>query len=82
MKAISNVLGFFTYWPIEKEEGEDSVEIDEGEGIVEMVLGLDWLWTKIFLGFDLEAWIKLFEGWRGGKSGLKTWKEFNVCMEK
>ena len=43
MKAISNVLGFFTYWPIEKEEGEDSVEIDEGEGSVEMVLGLDWL---------------------------------------
>ena len=34
------------------------------------MLGLDWLWTTIFLGDDLEAWIKLFEGWRGGKSGL------------
>ena len=36
-------------------------------------------WTGIFLGVDLEAWIKLFEGWRGGKYGLKTWKEYDVC---
>ena len=46
------------------------------------MLRLDCLWTTIFLGVDLEAWIKLFEGWRGGKSGLKTWKEFDVCKGK
>ena len=46
------------------------------------MLGLDCLWTSIFLGVDLEAWIKLFEGWGGGKSGLKTWKEFDVCKGK
>ena len=80
MKAISKVLGFLTYWLIEKEEGEDGVE--EGEGNVEIVLGPEWLWIGIFLGFDFEAWIKLFEGWRGGKSGLKTWKKFDVCNGK
>ena len=74
MKAISKVLGFLTYWLIEK-EGEE-------EGNVEIVLGLDWLWTWIFLEVDLEASIKLFEGWRGGKSGLRTWKEFDVCNGK
>ena len=26
--------------------------------------------------------MKFFEGWRGGKSGLKTWKEFYVCIGK
>ena len=36
------------------------------------MLGLDCLWTTIFLGVDLEAWIKLFEGWKGGKSGLNS----------
>ena len=46
------------------------------------MLGLDCLWTSIFLGVDLEAWIKLFKGWRGWKSELKTWKEFDVCNEK
>ena len=46
------------------------------------MLGLDCLWTSIFLGVDLEAWIKLFEGWREGKFGLKTWNEFDVCNEK
>ena len=46
------------------------------------MLGLDCLLTTIFLGVDLEAWIKLFEGWRGRKSGLKTWKEFDVCKGK
>ena len=54
----------------------------EGEGSVEIVLGLDWLWIRIFLEFDLEAWIKLFEGLRRGKSGLRTWKEFDVCNGK
>ena len=43
------------------------------------MLGLDWLWIGIFLEFDLEAWIKLFEDWRRGKFGLKTRKEFDVC---
>ena len=75
MKAISKVLGFLIYWLVGKEE-------EEGEGNVEIVLGLGWLRIGIFLDVDLEAWMKLFEGWRGGKSGLKTWKEFNVCMEK
>ena len=46
------------------------------------MLGLDFLWTPIFLGVDLEAWIKLFKGWRGWKSELKTWKEFDVCNGK
>ena len=46
------------------------------------MLGLDWLWTGIFLEVDLEAWMKLFEGWRGGKSRLRTWKEFDVCNGK
>ena len=46
------------------------------------MLGLDWLWTRIFLDVDLEAWMKLFEGWRWGKSGLRTWKEFDVCNGK
>ena len=46
------------------------------------MLGLDWLWTRIFLDVDLEAWMKLFEGWRGEKSGLETWKEFDVCKGK
>ena len=46
------------------------------------MLGLDCLWTSIFLGVDLETWIKLFEGWRGGKFGLKTWKELDVCNGK
>ena len=74
MKGNSKVLGFLTYWLIEKE--------GEGEGNVEIVLGLDWLWIGIFLEFDLEAWIKLFEGWRRGKSGLRTWKKFDVCNGK
>ena len=26
--------------------------------------------------------MKLFEGWREGKSGLRTWKEFEVCIGK
>ena len=26
--------------------------------------------------------MKLFEGWRWGKSELKTWKEFDVCNGK
>ena len=26
--------------------------------------------------------MKLFEGWRGGKSGLKNWKEFDICIGK
>ena len=73
MKAISIVLGFLTYWLVEKAEGEGSGEI---------VLGLDWLWTRILLKVDLEAWIKLFEGWRGGNSGLRTWKKFDVCIGK
>ena len=46
------------------------------------MLGLEWLWTRIFLEVDLEAWIKLFEGRRWGKSGLRTWKEFDVCNGK
>ena len=46
MKAIYNVLGFLTYWLFGKEEEDESVEI---------VLGLDWLWTRIFLDVDLEA---------------------------
>ena len=46
------------------------------------MLGLDCLWTSIFLGVDLEAWIKLLEDWRGGKSRLKTWKEFDDCNGK
>ena len=46
------------------------------------MLGLDYFLISIFLRVDLEAWIKLFEGWRGGKSGLKTWKEFDVCKGK
>ena len=46
------------------------------------MIGLDWLWTGIFFEVDLEAWMKLFEGWRGGKSGLRTWKEFDVCIGK
>ena len=46
------------------------------------MLGLDWLWTWIFLEVDLKALIKLFEGWRGGKSRLRTWKEFYVCNGK
>ena len=46
------------------------------------MLGLDWPWTRILLEVDLEAWIKLFEGWRGGKSRLGTWKEFDVCIGK
>ena len=73
MKTISKVLGFLTYWLVGKEEGENSVEI---------VLRLDWLWTRIFLEVDLEAWIKLFEGQRWGKFGLRTWKEFDVCNGK
>ena len=73
MKAIYNVLGFLTYWLFGKEEEDESVET---------VLGLDWLWTRILLEVDLDDWIKLFEGWRGGKSGLKTWKEFDVCKGK
>ena len=64
-----------TYWLVEKEEGER-------EGNVEIVLGLDWLWTGIFLEVDLEAWMKLFEGWRWRKSGLRTWKEFDICIGK
>ena len=74
MKAISKVLGFLIYWLVGKEE--------EGEGNVEIVLGLDWLRIGIFLDVDLEAWMKLFEGWKGEKSGLKTWKEFAVCNGK
>ena len=74
MKAISKVLGFLTYWLIEKE--------GEWEGNVEIVLRLDWLWTWIFLDVDLEAWMKLFEGWRRGKSGLRIWKEFDICNGK
>ena len=42
MKAISKVLGFLTYWLIQKEKGEDSVEIEEGKSSIEIVLGLDW----------------------------------------
>ena len=64
---------FLIYWLVGKEEGEGSVEI---------VLGLDWLWIGIFLDVDLKAWMKLFEGWREGKSGLRTWKEFEVCIGK
>ena len=71
MKAIYNVLGFLTYWLFGKEEEDESVET---------VLGLDWLWTRILLEVDLDDWIKLFEGWRGGKSRLSTWKEFDVCI--
>ena len=41
-------------------------------------MGLDCLWTTIFLGDDLEAWIKLFEGWRGGKSGLVKQLPFEI----
>ena len=26
--------------------------------------------------------MKLFEGWRGEKSGLRAWKEFDVCIGK
>ena len=26
--------------------------------------------------------MKIFEGWRGGKSGLRTWKEFDVSNGK
>ena len=71
MKAIFNVLGFLTYWLFRKENEERSVEI---------VLGLDWLWIRRLLEVDFEAWIKLFEGWRRWwKSGLETWKEFDVC---
>ena len=73
MKTISKVLGFLTYWLVEKEEREGSVEI---------VLGVDWLWTGILLKVDLKAWMKHFEGWRWGKSGLRTWKEFDVCIGK
>ena len=54
----------------------------EGEGSVEIVLELDWLWIRIFLEFDLEAWIKLFEGWREEKSRLRTWKECDICIGK
>ena len=71
MKAIYNVLGFLTYWLFGKEEEDESVET---------VLGLDWLWTRILLEVDLDDWIKLFEGWRGGKFGLSIWKEFDVCI--
>ena len=46
------------------------------------MLGLDCLWTTIFLEVDLEAWIKLFEGWREEKSRLKTWKECDICIGK
>ena len=46
------------------------------------MLGLDCLWTSIFLGVDLETWIKLFEGRRGWKYGLNTWKKFDVCKGK
>ena len=46
------------------------------------MLGLDWLWTRILLEVDLEAWIKLFEGLRGGKFVPKTWKKFDVCIGK
>ena len=46
------------------------------------MLGLDYFLISIFLRVDLEAWIKLFEGWKWGKSGLKTWKEFDVCNGK
>ena len=74
MKAISKVLGLLIYWLVGKE--------GEGEGNVEIVLRLDWLWTWILLDVDLEAWMKLFEGWRGGKSRLKTWKEFDICIGK
>ena len=74
MKAISKVLGFLTYWLVQKEE--------EGEGRVEKVLGLDWIGIGIFLEVDFEVWIKLFEGWRRGKSRLRTWKEFDVCIGK
>ena len=70
MKAISNVLGFLTFWLFGRKEEEVSIEI---------VLRLDWLWTEILLEVDFEAWIKLFEGWRGEKFGLRTWKEFDVC---
>ena len=51
MKAIYKVLGFLIYWLIGKKE--------EGEGNVEIVLGLDWLWIGIY-----------FEGWRWGKFRL------------
>ena len=66
-------MSFLTYWLVEKEEWEGSVEI---------MLGLDWLWTEILLKVDLEAWIKLFEGLRGGKFVPKTWKKFDVCIGK
>ena len=71
MKAISKVLGFLTYWLFIKQEENGNVEI---------VLGLDWLWIGILLEVSLEAWMKLFEGWRKGKSGIRIWKEFDVCI--
>ena len=73
MKAISSVLGFWTYWLVEKEEGEGSVEI---------VIGLDWIWIGILLEVDLEAWMKLFEDWRGGKSGLSMKLWFSWMMKE
>ena len=69
MKAISNVLSFLTYWLVEKEEREGSVEI---------MIGLDWLW----IGILLEAWMKLFEDWRWGKSGLSMKLWFSWMMKK
>ena len=72
MKAISNVLGFLTFWLFGRKEEEVSIEI---------VLGLDWLWTEILLEVDFEAWIKLFEGWKGKSldSGLE--KNLMFVME-
>ena len=69
MKEIYKVLALLTYWLYGR---------NEEEGNVETILGLDWLWTGKFFEFDFEAWIKNFGGWKGGKSRLETWKEFDV----